>query len=258
MRKIIFVEGISGAGKSTVSVMLCEKLCGLGYPAGCFLEGDTDSPLDLFYTAYLTMLEYAGMLREYPGFADKLQKNSIIAPDYALVRYRDTRSKYYAPRLCEYLESREFCYNAAAPPPMREYSNVFVRLWRRFAQSSEIDCDFLIFDGSLLHHQINDLIRNYNAGEYEIAVHLTALLRTVGAYNPVVLYLLTDEVGKQLTEARKSRGKAPPTADEIAFWEKRKRTDLSVLEKLPAETFIADITDGSRDYLTDKIIGMLI
>lgn len=50
MKNIIFIEGVSGVGKSTTVSALGEKLLNLGYSASCHFEGDPDSPLKVIGT----------------------------------------------------------------------------------------------------------------------------------------------------------------------------------------------------------------
>ena len=52
MKKIVFIEGISGVGKSTVTQKLCNKLREMGFSADCFLEFDYENPIDFYSTAY--------------------------------------------------------------------------------------------------------------------------------------------------------------------------------------------------------------
>lgn len=254
MSNLIFIEGISGVGKSTISTVLCEKLHSSGYSATCFLEGDSNSPLDLFYVSYLTRDEYGEILRSYPSLADELRKGSIVEPDYALVRYQDAERKHFSSELYRYLKSHEFCYNTENPVPMSQYGEVFINLWRRFAENKTTNQGYYIFDGSLLHHQINDLLRNYDATENQIASHLCMLTQTIAFLNPVVFYLSTQDVGSRLAKARQSRGQTPPTYEQIEFWKKCKRMDLSMLERLPIESHIIDISDDSWDFALENII----
>jgi hypothetical protein len=257
MSNLIFVEGISGVGKSTISNVLCERLRSFGYSAYCILEGDSDSPLDLFYVSYLTGGEYRELLRSYPAWSDELQKKSLVEPDYALVRYQDTKRKYYSPELYGYLKEHELCYNTENPVPLSKFSEVFVNLWRLFAEKDIIKQDNLIFDGSLLHHQVNDLIRNYNATEDQIAAYLSVLIRTIESLNPMVFYLSTQDVCSQLTKARQSRGQTPPAYEQIVFWQKRKQMDLSLLERLPVKSRIIDISDGNWDSALENIFSSI-
>lgn len=254
MGSIIFIEGISGVGKSTISTALCDSLNSLGFSASCYLEGDQNSPLDLFYISYLAKDAYKELLRSYPAWADELQKKSRVEPNYALVRYQDTKREYFSSELFGYLKGHEFCYNTKKLLPLSTYSEVFIDRWRRFAEDKRTNQATLVFDGSFLHHQVNDLIRNYDASEDQIAAHLNALLRTIESQNPVVFYLSTQDVGRRLTKARQSRGQTPPTYEQIVFWQKRKQLDLSVLERLPVKSRIIDISDDSWDSALKNIV----
>ena len=103
MNHVIFVEGVSGVGKTTATMSLCDKLKKLGNKAVCYIEGDNNNPLDPF--------------------------------------------------------------NGTYPPPMPllEFYETYMQCWRDYVKS-QIDTDItLILDGTLLHHQTNDLIREYQA-----------------------------------------------------------------------------------------------
>ena len=58
MTKLIFIEGVSGVGKSTMVQTLQKELTGLGYKVKSYLEGDYTNPIDFYYTAYFTAHEY--------------------------------------------------------------------------------------------------------------------------------------------------------------------------------------------------------
>lgn len=138
--------------------------------------------------------------------------------------------------------------------PLEQYTEVFSDIWQRFAKSKQVTQDFVILDGSLLHHQINDLIRNYNASEDDIVRHLAALLLSVWSLNPIVFYLSSHDVGGQLAKAWESRGKSAPTEEAIIFWKNRKEMDLCVLGRLAVESYISDVTGNNWDTALDLIL----
>ena len=183
MNKIIFIEGISGVGKTTTTTHLSKKLQNEGYKVACYLEGDSNNPLDPFDGAY--------------------------------------------PRKM----------------PIVDYFETYKQYWRIFMEN-EIDSDFMIVDGTLLHHQINDLIREYSASDIVIADYLSNLLTIIQPLNPILFYFSSDNVGKRLIQARISRKQSTPTIDKIKFWENRVRVDLFVLEKLPIKTYMINIVNG--------------
>ena len=259
MSRLIFIEGISGVGKSTLSRALLERLRVLGEDARLFLEGDPDSPLDLFHAAYLTRNRYEELLRTHPALADMLRKKSVIEADYALVRYQSAgKEPNFPEKMHRYLKAHEFCFHPEYPLPLQEYGKVFRNLWNRFAESEEKAGNLQIFDGSLFHHQINDLLRNYHASREQIATHVGALARAVLRFNPMVFYLSTRDVGKQLTKACQDRGQAPPTDEQITFWKRRKATDTTVLKGLPVESHVMDFTNWGWDIALERIVSRVV
>ena len=184
MNHLIFVEGVSGVGKTTTTVLLCDKLKNMGYKAVCYLEGDNNNPLDPF--------------------------------------------------------------NGKYPPPMPllEFYETYLQCWRNYVKN-EIDTDTtLILDGTLLHHQINDLIREYKASDEVIANHFLQLMCVIKPLKPIIIYLSSEDIGYCLLQASISRKQPIPTDAKIAFWEDRKRVDLYVLERLSVESYMIDIDVG--------------
>ena len=137
-------------------------------------------------------------------------------------------------------------FGGTYPPamPLSSFSETYLKCWRNFA-GEHIKQDFLlILDGTLFHHQINDMLREYNAPDDVIINHLSALLHVIQQFNPVVFYLSTDDVGQRLHQARASRNQSVPTEEGIAFWENRKRVDLHALAALPVKSHIFAVDNG--------------
>ena len=200
MNKLIFIEGVSGVGKTTIATSLNNRLRDSGNTCVCHLEGDRENPLDPFGGTY--------------------------------------------------------------PPamPLSSFVETYDDCWQLFMKNQFQHDPQIIFDGTLLHHQINDLIRIYNAPDEFIVGHLTNLLRIVAPMKPVVFYLSSDDVGQQLRHARKSRGQSIATKEQIAFWENKKRIDLFVLERLSTKSHILNIDygwDAALETMTKCVTGQL-
>lgn len=257
MKNIVFIEGVSGVGKSTTVYELSKKLHNLGYSVKHHVEGDPYSPLDLCWAAYLTIPEYERIITSYPIFADELSKNIIFKGDYILLRYQVGRTGLYSQELNDELHKREFCYNSTNVAPLKKFTNVFLDLWQRFAKSDENKWDYMIFDASLVSHMTNDLIRNYNASENEMVKHLEILLQTISHLNPIVFYLSSENIGERLIKARHSRGQTPPNNEQIRFWERRKQIDLPILSRLSVESHIMDISNGNWSSVISEIVSRI-
>lgn len=258
MKNIIFIEGVSGVGKSTTVHKLSEKLRSLGYSTISHVEGDSDSPLDLCWVSYLDRLEYENLLMSYPMFSDELSKNVIYEGEYILLRYQIERTPLFSQELHEKLNKREFCYNPANNiVPLSKFTEVFVNLWKQFAQSDVIKYDYAVFDASLVAHMTNDLIRNHNASKSELVNHIEKLLKAIHNLNPVIFYLSSEDVRERLIKARQSRGQTYPDDERIKFWEKRKQMDLSVIPDISVKTHMIDIKNDNWNLVVSEIVEQL-
>ena len=257
MKKLVFIEGVSGVGKSTTVMKLYDALNGHGFRSVCHLEGDTDNPVDFFHCAYLTKIEFSQLLQNYPSDTCVLKNNSISEADYVLVRYGNRNTTYFTPPLFDVLKMYEGFYKPIKLIAIEQYTKVFTDSWRRFLRQDQGNTDFVIVDGSFLYHRANDLIQNYNATDEMIAAHLKTLLSAMLPYTPLLFYLSSNDVGAQLIRARESRGQATATKAQIAFETVRKNRQTQVLKLLPIHAHIIDISDGWENAIND-MLGIIL
>jgi SAM-dependent methyltransferase len=258
MTNLIFIEGVSGAGKSTAAKALAKKLCEMGFNAVYYTEGDIGNPIDFYCVAYLSADEYKRLLNRYAENVDLIGEHTIIADNMRLVRYYDGKTPLFPEPLLSELKDREFCYYPTKLLPFAEYCRVMESVWRNFAQSADDLPDYIIFDGSLLHHPINDMLRNYNAPLHEISVHIEKLLDAVQTLNPMAFYYNPKSVRDSLINARTSRHERAATEDDIAFWENRNRVDLAVLANLRIMPHMLNIPLGGWGVAFDEMLNMII
>jgi thymidylate kinase len=110
MKNIIFIEGVSGVGKTTTVTLLAKKLQDLGYSVSYHLEGEPDSPLDLCWVAYMSKSEYEIILNTYTDFTKKLSSNITSIGDDIILHYKVGETKLYSLELYNVLSKHEFCY----------------------------------------------------------------------------------------------------------------------------------------------------
>ena len=184
MHYIVFIEGVSGAGKTTTATYLYNRLLKMDYNVKCYLEGDSDNPLDPFEGKF--------------------------------------------------------------PPPMTSlmFSDTYLKCWENFSKNNRQNGLIYILDGTLFHHQINDLIREYKASDDYIINHLSNILHYIQNFNPIVFYLSSNDVGMRLRLARERRKQSISTDEKIDFWENRKRIDLYALKSLSIESHTLNVDDG--------------
>ncbi|MEI6579919.1 MAG: hypothetical protein WCN92_10730 [Eubacteriales bacterium] len=256
MKKLILIEGVSGVGKSTTAAKLCEALNDRGLSAVCYIEGDADNPVDLFACAYLTKDKFSQILLDFPNDASLLTKNSRHEADYVLVSYCNRNAACFSPLLLEELKACEGFYKPAKPITIEQYTQVFTDCWRKYV-SKDFDKDYAIFDGSFLYHRANDLIDNYNPTNEMIADHLKSLLSAMLPCRPMLFYLSSVEVGERLIKAHESRGQGPAEKARIAFEVERKNRQMKILELLPIQAQVIDISHENWTEALDKMIEIV-
>jgi hypothetical protein len=245
MPNLIFIEGVSGAGKSTAAKALAEKLREMGFRASCFLEGATNNPIDFCFTAYFTHDAYDALLHQYEASAAAIKAHTVFADDMRLVRYyNDSKAPLFPEPLLDELQKHEFCWNPTERIPFIEYRRVMETVWHSFAQQADAFADYIIFDGALLYHPINDMLRNYNVPVEAMAAHIEKLLGEIKALHPMVFYLNPASVRDSLRHARKSRGERVASEAEIAYWEGRNHMYQTVLAMLSTKSNILQIPLG--------------
>lgn len=230
----------------------------MGYSTNYYLEFDFTNPIDFYCTAYLRQKEYENLLSEFPDYSNDIKGNTIIAENVRLVRYYKEKTALFTEPLLNVFRKHEFCHKPNDPVPLSEYTRVYKLVWDMFAQETSIQFDFLLFDGSLFHHPINDLMRNYNASCDQVVYHVNTLVESVNLLRPLVVYLSVDNIGEQLHKAHICRKQAPPSAEQIQFWEDRKQMDLAMMQQLSIPCDIYDISCENWDSLIDVIVMRIL
>lgn len=82
MRNNFFIEGLQGAGKST----LVQKLSGELKDYTVFREGDY-SPVELAWCAYTTKEQYHKILTEYPTLQAEIQEKTVAEDNHKIICY---------------------------------------------------------------------------------------------------------------------------------------------------------------------------
>lgn len=251
MTKLIFLEGVSGVGKSTMVKKLCEDLRMAGKIAKAYVEFDYTNPIDFYCVAYYTAEEYETLCAEYPQYENTIRANTVDAGSARLIHYYDEDAPLFKePLLSDFIE-REFCYNPRNPVSFETYSDTYVSVWKNFIDSLSDDVDFIVFDGSLLHHPINDMIRNYGATKEQALRHIQKLIATLSKVQYEIYYLQTTDITAQLQTAYRNRGQKQPDDFAIAFWEKRYTYDCFVLSNINRDYRVYDVTDKWNEVEKD-------
>lgn len=254
LTKLIFIEGVSGVGKSTMVQTLDRELTNLGYKVKSYLEGDSTNPIDFYHTAYFTTLDYEKLCSKYSCYREIININTIKADDIRLIRYNNGKKFIFEEPLLSELFDNEFCYHPKKIIPIDKYISIYTKIWRNFQKALNDEFDFIIFDGSLLHHPLNDMINNYNISGKTAVPYIVALLNSLELKKRFIFYLKSDNISKQLELARKERKQPKPTPKQIEFWERRFRDEMIILNSINEQLQILDISDNCWDLAKKQIL----
>jgi len=144
-----FVEGIQGAGKSTMVRKLAEE-----YPDyTVFWEGDY-SPVELAWCAYVEEGEYAGILDKYSMIADEIEEKTVQEEDRRIICY--TRILTDVPGFHKYLEQYEI-YNGKWPRD--SFEQIVLERFRNWNGEGQIfECSIFqnIIENQILFFEMTD------------------------------------------------------------------------------------------------------
>lgn len=257
MPELVFVEGVSGVGKSTMARMLEEELRSFGYAVRAYLEFDYTNPIDFYCTAYLTREQYNGLCTSHGLSAEAIRRNTVRAGEAVLVRYFNGDIPLFEEPLLSELAQHEFCYKPQRLIPLEQYFAACEAVWKNWAAALDEAYDFFIFDGSLLHHPLNDMMRNYGVDGEQAIPHVQTLLCALGGTRRRIFYIKTESIRKQLARAFADRRQGAPTEAQVAFWERRYRNDKIVLQAIQEDCQSFDVSAGNWDAVRKEIFVQL-
>ncbi|WP_312651916.1 thymidylate kinase [Proteiniclasticum sp.] len=215
VNRLILVEGIPGAGKTTAAGKIRDQLIAMGEDAVLYEEGMLH-PADMAWQAYLTEDEYDIFLSE----CLKSCKNAHIAITQQEIRRRieaqlrreDDRiiiaytridlQDPYLRSLIDDLASKEI-YDGRRS--INEFTEIHLKRWKRFKEEALKSEQISIFECAFLQNHITELLAVYDKNHDEIYEHLALLLETVKELDPVLVYIEPSDVKGAIDLAAEER-----------------------------------------------------
>lgn len=233
--KLILVEGIPGAGKTTASRNLKTDLEKSGKSVMLYEEG-MSHPADLSWQAYLTKEEYTSFLKRCHDMHKTLE--STIPYD-ALCKLIDSQARYEDDHIIlaytkisfpnpEYwsligdLANKEI-YDGRSS--FEDFKALHLKRWTNFAKEAKKSDTITIFECAFLQNHIFELMSVYEKPDEDIIAYLVELLSTVKSLSPSLFYIKPLDVEKVINHAAAERKSPHPSKpdwiDEIAAWVER-------------------------------------
>ena len=185
----IFVEGIQGAGKSTLVNQLQEavpelKVC---------REGDY-SPVELAWCARMTESEYEEILKKYPTLREDIIAHTVREKEHRIVMY--TRIRTEQQEFYEELESFEI-YNGRKS--LAEIKEIVFSRYESFRENG------YLFECAFFQNLVEDMILFHLMSDEEIMDFYRVLFQKVDKEQFILLYLYSENIEENIQIVRKER-----------------------------------------------------
>lgn len=241
MAKNIFIEGIQGTGKSTLSRRLAKELPDYHV----YHEGDI-SPVELAWCSYMTKEAWEEKITKYPALAEEIKAKTVIEGDYYITAY--TRIMAESRAFYEDMEQYEI-YNGRV-----DFDFFHDVIMKRYAAFSEEKC---IFECSFFQNSIESMLLYYQLSDEEIIAFYQEAYDLLKDKGFQLLYLNSEQTRENILQIKKERsdkqgnemwyplmmnylkespyGKAhnyQDFDDMIAHFERRRRLELQIIQKV--------------------------
>ena len=230
--RLILVEGIPGAGKTTTARKIKEKLIDEGKEAILYEEG-MSHPADMAWNACLKEDEYNDFIKKcsemWEGSKKSISKEELISRIQRQTRIEDNNvilayTKIDFPEDCYWsligdVASKEICDGRKS---LDEFRDIHFRRWSKFAEQALLNDNIYIFECAFLQNHIFELLGVYEKSDEEIYLYLKSLLETVKSLSPSIVYIepssVEDIIIQAANESKSPEGSRPDWIDEVANW----------------------------------------
>ena len=230
--RLILVEGIPGAGKTTTARKIKEKLIDEGKEAILYEEG-MSHPADMAWNACLKEDEYNDFIKKcsemWEGSKKSISKEELISRIQRQTRIEDNNvilayTKIDFPEDCYWsligdVASKEICDGRKS---LDEFRDIHLRRWSKFAEQALLNDNIYIFECAFLQNHIFELLGVYEKSDEEIYLYLKSLLETVKSLSPSIVYIepssVEDIIIQAANERKSPEGSGPDWIDEVANW----------------------------------------
>lgn len=189
MAKNIFIEGLQGAGKSTLTRTVEKRRPDLHI----YREGDL-CPVELAWCCYMTEAEYEQALAKYPDIAEEIRNWTMQEDGHYIVAYTRIITDY--PGFHKYMEQFEIYQGRKSLSEFRKI--IFDRYSIFHGEGNVFECAFF-------QNIIEDLILYYQLSDEEILDFYRQLWQHVEREHFLLIYLESEDISENLMQIRWER-----------------------------------------------------
>ncbi len=201
--KLVLIEGLPGAGKSTYAGWAHEILAESGLEPKLFLEGNLEHPADYDGVSCFSDQEYRRLLSENSTYASLLEQNSICRGDQYFIPYRRLREVegiYFPDELAHRLFQNDV-YELS----FEQNAELIVQRWSQFAEEAARQQAIYIFECCFIQNPLTVGLVKHNVPKEAILRYVRRLEQAVRRLDPVIIYIDQENVDRTFRKAVKER-----------------------------------------------------
>jgi hypothetical protein len=267
MPGLVMVEGLPGAGKSTVAHGLAEWLGSQGQAAMSWPEGRADHPVDFEHVALLDAPTWERVRAGFPEWESALLSVSDRVDEVLVVKHG------LVPGLPQELGDelrRSDAYDG--PITVERHSRTLTDSWRRFGAAPPPP-EVQVWECVLIQNPVCAFIARLDEPPATLEHHVQGLVEAVQAHRPALVYL---DVGDPLPALERAARERPDDWLQFAigyhtdqgyglrhgldgfdgyveFMRHRRVIELDLVSRLPLETLVVAVDLDDRDDATGEI-----
>ncbi|GAA5210867.1 hypothetical protein [Microbacterium kyungheense] len=267
MSGLVMVEGLPGAGKSTVAHGLAEWLALHGHAAVSWPEGRADHPVDFERVALLEATAWDRLRVRFPEWESRLLSVSHDVGGVLVVKHGLLGD--LPPALGDELRGLD-AYDGAITAGL--YSRALTDSWRRFGAAPP-PAEVQVWECVLIQNPVCAFIARLDESPLALERHVRGLVEAVRPHDPALVYL---DVGDPLPALESAARERP---DEwlqfvieyhtqqgygrrrgldgfdgyVEFMRHRRALELDLVSRLPLPTLVVPVDPDRRDETSAEI-----
>ncbi|TKJ88911.1 hypothetical protein PaeCFBP13512_16925 [Paenibacillus sp. CFBP13512] len=273
--KLIMVEGLMGAGKTSTASFIQKYLEQQHIQASVFLEGDLDHPVDFESVACLNEDEYRSLLQQFEHDKECIQQMVHSQESNYFFFYQKAKqilNDAFPDDLYTYIATYDI-YEL----PLARHCELLLQSWKDFVDRVADKDEVVVLECCFFQNPMCMLLAKSNADQAVITQYILELADIIKPLQPVLIYLYQEDISTTLHRVSAERssewldfviryyteqeyGKAYQLSGVeglIKCLQVRRRLELEILEQLHIDKVLIDNSELNREQTEQELIDYL-
>nr|WP_263323349.1 hypothetical protein [Neobacillus sp. Marseille-Q6967] len=201
--KLILVEGLPGAGKTTISSLIDRLLKEMNIASKLYQEGDLNHPADFESVSCVGEEVYFQLKQKYSGYLD--ERMILQEEQHYLISYGKLKQKYHLDfpnTLFECLSAKDI-YEL----PFVENQKWIRQNWQRFSEDALGNSLTNVFECCFIQNPVTVGMIKYGVSDESVIAYVEELAEIVAGLNPLLIYINQDDIEATFSKAVQERPK---------------------------------------------------